>query len=468
MNRRHGQTHLDDFVTDVMDSDPGSAKPIVVECHRRLGKTFWLIKKFVELCLKKPRSTCIIGAPTLKQVKDIVMPDLDDLLVDCPPEFKPYPKEGLWLFNNPAWKDKSLHSRLKIVGCDYKKGNLLRGTGAVAIGLDEAGYIEHLDYIVKNVIAAQFDQVKDPLFVLISTPPRNMDHDFTRPGGYVENAIKQKRHMLIPGSRNKDFTEREKSKILDIIGGDEKSVEYLREVECKHISDDSILVVPEYQKVKHIIEEKRERPKHFVPWMCMDTGWTDYTAVLFGYVDFDANLFVYEDMIWTHYRTLGDLADMIRKKEHELYDGLQVFGDPMIESVRRLADCTEIEIQTLYHDFELFFEAVDKYDKNTALGSFRTAIQRARVRIDPERCAPLVYQLENATWNERRGDFERSKTLGHCDALVAAVYLNRMVLMDENPFPDVIFNKDRQFSIEKPEITEANALMNILGRFQNN
>lgn len=458
--RPDGQRRLYRFVEERAGGAPA---PIVAECHRRLGKSFLGLVRAVECCLKAPARVAKIGAPTIKMAADIIEQNMGDLFEECPNEFKPRRSGDKWYWRNPRWGKDARESVLQIVGCDYKKGNLMRGTSVDMVFLDEAGYIEHLEYIRRSVIAPQFDKAEEPEFLIFSTPPEEMSHPFTAPGGVVEEAIRKGRHIIIRGSDNEDFDEREEQRFLEAAGVDKGSIEYLREIECQHISDERKMVVPEFLAARDRVLERLQRPSHFYPWVVMDTAWSDYTAVLFAYVDFERQKLCIEDEIWMHYRTLGEIADAVKAKEWELYaDCAPLDGVPAIDSVRHLADCTELEIQSLARDHGLFFRPVEKYDKFSAIAALRTAIQRDRIRIDPRRAPSLVYQLENAVWNEARTDFKRTKKMGHCDSLMAAVYLNRMVTMDENPFPNPLYVPAREFRVEEPEDWEG--LGRIIGR----
>lgn len=461
--RPHGQTRFHRFCDKALD---GSGSPVVGECHRRMGKSFDLIVRAVQCCLRTPGAIARIGAPTEKQALEIIATDMPDLLDECPQRFRPRTVGSKYYWRNPRWEEDARDSVLHIVGCDYKRGELLRGAGANFVGLDEAGWIRDLEYIRRSVIAPQFDRTDNPEFIIVSTPPPSGDHYFVSPGGLVEEAIGSQRFIKIPGSSNPDFNEREKRKFLEAAGINEDSVEYLREIECCHISDVTRMVVPEFPEHKEAICQAWRRPRYFIPWMIMDTGWTDHTAVLYCYPDFEKQLLIVEDMTWRHYSTLGVLEKIIRQKMQELYtDAPPVFGQPMIEMVRQVADCTELDLQTLNLDHGFWWQAVEKYGREAAIAELRTAVQNERIRIHPRNCEPLIYQLENALWNESRTHFQRSRRLGHCDALMALVYAWRMIIMAENPYPDRTYNTDREWVVDVPSGANQQVSEGILRAF---
>jgi len=66
--------------------------------------------------------------------------------------------------------------------------------------------------------------------------------------------------------------------------------------------------------------------------------------------------------------------------------------------------------------------------------------------ISPK-CALLIRTLEGGLLNKQRSDYERSESLGHCDAVAAAIYALRCVdrVTDLRPRP----KREQIFFIEK-------------------
>jgi hypothetical protein len=452
--RPHQQTQLYRWIKSLR-----GAAPIILNCHRRLGKSTLLLLLLIERCLKQPGTIAKLGAPTQKQVDEIVLPLMSWLLAECPEEFRPRQAGRHWYWRNPAW-DSERESDLNIIGCDYKHGDGLRGPAADIIALDEVAFMDHLEYLVKDVCSYQFVGRINPQLILASTPPRSMAHDFTKPKGFIEIAQAAGRYAEARASKNPDFTLHDEEMLLSIVGTKE-SIGWQREAECELVSDESRLIVPEFRAVKaEIVLEKIPRPPAFQPWISMDTGWVDNCAVVFGYVNFFEQFLVIERTMLTRYRTTGEIAHMVRQIEQELYGGL---GHRPI----RIADCTPQQLDDLARDHKLYFTPVEKYDREAAIAKLRAAIQIKKVRIIGSDNAgpnqPLTYQLEHGIWNERRSDFERSETLGHCDALMALVYLNKMINWHQNPAPPPTYDKSTQFWVDPPKPTN-HALLEALGR----
>jgi hypothetical protein len=176
------------------------------------------------------------------------------------------------------------------------------------------------------------------------------------------------------------------------------------------------------------VKESIQRPTHFFPHTCLDTGWNDWNAALFGYVDFTRQTLVIEDEVVARYQSTGAIAELIRSKE------LLHYGKNPRKPVR-MGDLTEQALADMRLDHKIFIKPADKYDRESAIATLRTGIMAGRVEIH-ERCRNLIYQCRNGIWNKQRTQFERSERIGHCDALAALIYLYRMARWHHNPFPD--------------------------------
>lgn len=455
--RRHGQRRIHAFIQDCMAED--SFEPVVVITHRRLGKSFLPIALSVERCLQAPGKRCVYGAPTHEQVMDIVEPNYEIIMRSCPPALLPHTRGRARVFHNPRWTEPGT-STFKMVGVDTKRGDNLRGTYADIMILDEAREMSHLRYMVEEVIIPQFTGRERPLLLIVSTPPRTNDHDLV--SYFRERAMEAGRYLEIKGSENADFTERDRALILAGVGGDEKSIAWRREVECAFIADPEDLICPEFNEVKaDIVISEYPRPQFFFPWVCMDTGFDpDFTAILFGYVDFRNQYLVIEDEIFRRRMTLLEISKAVRSKEAALW------GNRTFHPVRRIADIDSRGLEDLRRMMKLNFRAADKYDADSGLARLRSNIRLKKIRIQ-RRCVRLIDQLENGIWHVsregKRTDFERTEQNGHWDAGKALVYLNKMVNWRENPIPPDAYDPSSHFAACIPDSAH-DTLLVALGR----
>ena len=150
--RPHGQMDLYRSVKTEHARNP-TPDPFVAEAHRRFGKTFfWELFGF-EGCLKVPWFQAYFGAPTAENAKKYVIPNMNRILRDCPPELRPH-KSGLtWTFKNPALRDRGAvpEQVFHVMGLNEDPDGPRGGAANLWI-LDECREILRIKYIVENVI----------------------------------------------------------------------------------------------------------------------------------------------------------------------------------------------------------------------------------------------------------------------------------------------------------------------------
>lgn len=436
--RPHGQLRLYNFVKETSRESPGP-DPFVLETHRRLGKSNFALRLAVERAIRSPGQRIIYAAPTKEQALPIVRPNLSVVLRNCPIELKPKPVKWSYLFQNPDWPEDSEPSVIEVYGINSNVDAARGGHCDMAV-IDEAGYIRRLDYFMNDVLSWQFMNRPDPLCIMISTPPRTMDHPFIT--HYVPRARANHRYMGIPASANPDFTYTDEQFVLQIVGT-KNSVAWRREAEIEHITDPDAMIVPEWTQMRDLSIAAWERPEAFFPTVSMDLGWTDYTHILFGYVDFLAQKLIIEHEHRTHYESEGPIVEAIRAKEsylnyaqHDGYRTLTSQTAPLLcHNVRRIADADPLVLRSLLSTHNLRFEAAIRHDRDATLAALRHLVVSDKLRIHP-RCEQLIYQLDNGVWNEKRTDYERSDSLGHCDGISALAYMNRQIYWRRNPYPE--------------------------------
>ena len=398
-------------------------KPIVLETHRRLGKTFLKIVIAAEVALSSPGRRVIYGLPTEEDYEFIVVPNMNRFLELCPMDLRPTVRGTTWTFRNPTWPEGSAPSTLEIFGINKNK-DAGRGGGCDAVFVDEAGYHKHLEYWLKNVAAPQLmGRGSRPFMILSSTPPESMAHPFITT--YCHQAIQTKRYIGIRASENQDCTEEDKEIVKGIIGS-ETSIAWLREMEIQHVSDPSKMIVPEVLRCAEELFREWTRPDYFFPLAVGDLGWEDYCHILFAYVDFENQRLVIEDEIHEHYVTTGTLAGLWRDKERERFADLP-------HRIRRSADAQPLVLAGLSSDHHLPCSSVIKHDADATLARLRTGITQGRVAIHP-RCTSLIYQLQNGVRDDK-GKWVRSDLVGHCDGIAALAYAYRLAPWQENPVP---------------------------------
>jgi hypothetical protein len=394
-------------------------------CSRRLGKSFALAIIAIETCLRKPNAIVKYLAPEQKQVRTILRPLFQEILMDCPDDLLPvYRKDdSIFKFKNG--------SEIQIAGCDNQQYESMRGGKADLCIVDEAGFVSELEYIIRSVLLPTTLSTGGRV-ILSSTPPRAADHDFAE--HYVKEARFSGDLVLFTIDDCPRYTKQQVEDMAAEYGG-RNSVEFRREFLCEFITDSNFQVVPEFDEQcrKECVKEW-ERPKFFDAYVSMDIGFDDLTFVVFAYWDFKKNKLIIEDeLVMNGQRMTTDvLATAIKFKEANLWKD-QYTLEPKAPYMR-VSDNNKILINDLQQTYKLTFIATEKDDKDAALNNMRVMIKSGQVIINP-RCKNLILHLQNATWNKSRKTYTRSPDAGHYDGVDALCYLCRNVQISKNPYP---------------------------------
>jgi len=439
LTRPHGQRELYDATHLHMQARPKRLETMVWLCHRRLGKSFGLIILSLERLIKQPGSQVKYACSTTKQVREIIDPILSYFLAMAPPKLKirPVRSDNCIYFRLPSWPSHT-ESKLVLVGLDYKQGDSMRGTTCDMAVLDEVRDIMCLEYIMADVLAAQFIGRDYPMLVMASTPPASMEHPFVEKYVYYPDTMKfRDTTYVIPASKNADWTKEDEEMVTDEIGG-KGSLAYRREIECELISDTSDMVIPESHEVEdYVFLPSIKRPDYYIPYVSLDTGWVDHAGCLFGYLDFDRQKLCIIGEIFEQYLTLGTLSDKVIERFKSSFDSHNR------QKSHWVADCDLQALETLRREYNCLFVPAQKHDRKASIASFRTGLVEGRIEIDSMACPQLIRQMKYGIYKPNRKDFMRTKSMGHLDLIMAAVYMFKKVGWSEMPF------RKKQLSREK-------------------
>jgi len=206
----------------------------VVNCARRLGKSYALCVIALEFALKKPGAQIRFAAPTQKALKKIIRPLFKKICKDAPADCRPTfnTQDGVYLFPNG--------SEIHIAGANAGHAESLRGTEADLCLVDEAGFIDDLEYLIQDILLPQMMTTNGRL-MMSSTPPRTPAHDFKT---FVEEAEKAGAYST--------FTIHEAGYDPAVIAkwcresGGETSSTWQREFLCLFVVDKDSAIVPEW------------------------------------------------------------------------------------------------------------------------------------------------------------------------------------------------------------------------------
>lgn len=433
----------------------------VLECARRLGKTFLLCVVSAEICLAKPKSRVVYGAPTIKDLAEFILPTLEAIHEDAPESCRGVfdQASGHWRYPNGSY--------IHLFGCDDKrKANRGRGPGADLVVLDEAGFIPILRYVLRSVLRPQ-TLTTGGRTILGSTPAEEPDHDFTdlaelaeKNGAYSSRTIYQNPRLS---------QERIAQYIEDDARDDGKSVEeymesddFQREYLAKRVTNKLLVVVPEWEAKADTLIREVERPEFFEGMTMLDMGGADPHAVLFGYWHFPKALLVIEDeLLLRGGENTAELAACIKEKERQLWGtslwegtlrGLKDNPTPELlanmpewmaidydkqaptQPFTRWADNDLQMIRDLYALNGILFLPTAKDHKQWQVNNLRLLINSGSIAIHP-RCVNLDRHLRSTVWeNHKRMGYKR-KHGEHGDLLDALVYGARNIDKQRNPFP---------------------------------
>lgn len=413
-------------------------KTIIINCSRRLGKTYLLTLMAIEQCLKHERSIVKFLLPELKMVRTILRPIMQEIFFDAPKEIIPQfnSQDNIYKFTNG--------SEIHLAGTDNHNYEKLRGGNSSLCIVDEAGFCSDLNHIIQYILIPTTTLTKGRI-VLSSTTPTNPDHDFVKimEKAQLEGTLIRKTIYDARDDDKNSITPR----ITDEIIGDivkayllgEEDQAFKTEYLCELIDNGIDKVLPEFTKVvqSNTICEWA-RPVFADRYVSMDIGFVDLTVVLFGYWDFDNGVCVIEDeiVINGHEMTTRKLAELIIKKEEILWTD-NLTGE-LQKPYKRVSDNNLILINDLQKDFNLTFFATEKHNKDSYVGLLRNMVGANQIIIHP-RCKTLISHMKSATWESKRSsgsrDFRRSPDNGHYDALSAILYLVRNIDTTKNPYP---------------------------------
>ena len=442
----HAQTSLYHWVHDWKEKHFNDAGPLVWNCHRGFGKSTELVVLCIERCLKYPSQEVRYAAPSFKQCKEIVMPAVWKVLAQCPTDLRPQFSGGFeFIFNNPAWGTNEV-SRLVIIGC-REGADAERGKRSNMIVIDEVRDIDRPKYVIEDVLGPHFARRANPLMILSSTPPLDIDHYFMK---CCEEALLDDRYYKVRNLDNKDWADVDEKLMVRLLRGADTPA-YKREMLCELVPDDSYLATPEFRHVKdEIVVDCYQRPSHFYCFIGMDLGFKDYTAILYSYIDFVNHRLVIEDETFVNQKTTQEIANFLREKEQELYS-----KTPLYKWIRRWSDNDPQELADLKKIYDIHIAAAEKTDKWASLASLRTGIANKQIVI-LRKCRHLIKQLECGRKNNKETDFERENfrevspdepLKGHCDSIAALMYLWRMIkpYWDQYPFPSEGYHTANMF-----------------------
>lgn len=397
---------------------------------RQTGKTYFLGIIALEQVYRKPGSIVKALTDTKLHLESIFIPVINSLLQDCPEYLKPKYDKNKFVFTFPNG------SMIQLAGTDNGHYERLRGSVCDLVLIDEAGFCENLDYIVKSVLLPTTTHTGGKI-VLASTPSKDPDHEFLN---FVEESELNGTLVRKTIYDNPLLSEAQIQNLIDKMGGVD-SPDFQREYLCRVIKDESKTVFPEFtEELQSKVIREWDRPPYYDAYVGMDLGGSrDLTAVLFMYYDFANDRIVVEDEIVMTPKSmvLPNLVQDILKKEEELW--FNFLTNEQQKPHMRVSDLNHLVTQEIHRssNYQLIFNPAKKDDKDMAINNLRVLIAQEKIIINP-RCENLIRHLSNCKWKKSKNktiEFARSPDNGHYDCVDALLYAVRSVNFRRNPYP---------------------------------
>ena len=430
-------------------------KIMVVACSRGWGKSYALLTIAIETCLKKPHAIVKYLAPTAKDLKNIVLPNYRQIMEDAPKDIrekiKYKPQEGKIIFEMNG-------SEIHLAGTEKGNAEKIRGVSADLCIVDEAGFCDDLDYVIKSILFPTITRGTGSAgkkILMASTPSKTLDHDFIKymrdhefKGKLISYNVYDNPRLLMEANENgyADVKTYVENVIAAQYPDGTNSTAFKREYMVDLVTEESDAVVPEFKKELQdkVIKEWKD-PSHYDMYVSMDIGFKDLTVVLFGYYDFHAaKLVIKDELSLSGTKMLTDnLAYEIKQKEMQFVN--RMTGEPIKPHLRVSDNNNPILLQDLVVKHGIAFTNTAKDDRDAALNNMRMLLKSERIIIDPK-CKVLISHLKGAVWNKARTNLVRSPDKGHYDAVFSLMYMCRNVNFSKNPYPAAGYNSNYHYN----------------------
>lgn len=456
---------------------------------RRWGKTTLLLLWAIEFCIRRPNSDGILCTAYQNSIGSVVRKILNEVFSPEAPEgYRPiYHKSKDGLSEHlyiPATK-----STIRLVGLDLH-ADKTRGNALDFCLMTEVGFTS-MDLVdtYQSVIVHQMRQRPWAWTLMESSYSPQPDHCFHTDfcvdaeirGAYHERTIFQA--GLTPEEIEEEFQK----------SGGRHSVISDRELECLHRIDKDRAVCSSMTMANVVPENDWQQPKYALGVIGLDPGNTDQAGLALLVIDPSRREAVCQ-WSWGGTKTsTDDLVAIIREQEQELWgtkaevqhievkrsvqdilkaprqvplktthmeklsidnptlggwdqvydapEGSMTWWDDEAKTLRpnpwmRVMDVSPQQLQDMQQRHGLVFYAPKKGkdNMNLQIDLLNDFLHDGTLKIlDNAANKQLLKQMRSGRWNERRTDFERSKSLAHLDIVVALAVACRMIRWDMDP-----------------------------------
>lgn len=396
---------LDDLQLKIDKSvSESNAKKFLILSSRQIGKSYWSVIYALKYLIKNPHRIARIIAPTIEGAHDIVNDNLSIILQDAPKDMIIRRKSELrWdLYNG---------SSLRLGGLKRAHVDSNRGGNASLILYEEAGYVCSDDFLygVNSVMGPQLLR-SNGIEIFISSPSEDPEHA-------LHNIIKPECESLgtyfcYTVYDSPSVTKGQIDAAISRCGG-ANSDAFRREYLAKIIRPQGQMVV-DFNYDNHV----RTLTNIIYSYWNVTIDWggvKDYTVAVLHTYDFanDVDL-IYDEIYFTSNTStaiiVNGINEMIKNSGREIK---HIFADV---PGQLMVDLRET------HDLHVIIPP--KSDWMSSVNSLSSRFSNNKILLD-KKCVFTIKSCQGAMFNKQRTDFQRSESLGHCDAIAALMYAVR-------------------------------------------
>lgn len=413
------------------------SRKFFINSTRRLGKSSFLLSLMVEECIKRPNVRWAFFAPVKDGLLDYIEPIIDKTLQDCPAELRPkFDKiRFMFTFNNG--------STILFRGANNQQHRVRRGLDLDGAGIDEGRDVDSLLDLIESVVMPALFSANGYL-IISSTPADSYSHDLYTlyqmaevEGWLFECSIEQASvydPAAFPPERIAEW--RKETPREDV---------WLREYMCKWVIDSSRVAVPEWSQLFVKPYKKDVFYQFYHHYVGIDWGSKDFTALIFATWDFKrAKLVIEGELTFSGKEVRSDrIAEAINTmrlklwgEDAAIYKMISDSADPIL--INELNGHPGMNCVPVFKEKSL--EAM--------LNQFRMLVAAEKIELTPN-CPMLMSNLRSAVWDKTRQGLDKDPFNHHFDHLMAAVYLTRGLVPNDNPIP-------RDFGVDGTRIVDLN------------
>lgn len=432
---------------EVHDSLQGDWDEALFFISRQFGKTYLGVVIAIAHCLKNPGCIVRIAAPSMKQANDIVNDAFKPICEDAP--------EGLIEPQKSILRWKVGSSEVRVGSLAAAHVDSLRGGNASLIICEEGGFVssDEYQYAFRSVLVPQITNTKGKI-IHITTPSQEPDH-------FIHSDVLKRcesRGTLFRYNvyDNPMITPEQIQSFKNLVGG-EHTVEWRREYLCEVVRDASVVCIP---AMKSSVICPIPVHSGGIAYCVGDIGGVRDKSV-FHYSMYDTatrKIQVFKELVFDPNTPTSEMVAALKSYEREAN----------ITNVKRYLDAPGqliIDISSS-HDFQINMMLKDEW--KATLNLLNIFISNELIQIDRS-LHFTIKSLWSATFNSQKTDFNRTKELGHMDAIASLMYT---VKVHKDEGISYSANLDEQMALKSKrfnnKLTPLTSIGDVTNRYETN